>query len=56
LLPAAPRKPSVFACQTLSQKLDALFGSYVMARQRERHMDARGQSVARETGSRIEMF
>jgi methyl-accepting chemotaxis protein len=42
--------------ETLSQKLDGMFSSYVMAGQREIHMAARGQSAVREAVSLIEMF
>jgi len=42
--------------QTLSQKLDALFDTYVMADQREAHMAAHGQAESTDAGSLIEMF
>jgi methyl-accepting chemotaxis protein len=41
---------------TLSQKLDGMFDSYVMARQRDTHMAARGQSIEKPAGSLIEMI
>jgi methyl-accepting chemotaxis protein len=42
--------------ETLSQKLDGMYDNYVMARQRETHMAARGQSVEKAAGSPIELF
>ena len=41
---------------TLSTRLDEMYGGYVMAGQRETHMAARGEEVAGQTGSLIEMF
>jgi methyl-accepting chemotaxis protein len=40
----------------LSQKLDELFGSYVMDEQRVAHRSAQGQAVASTAGARIELF
>jgi methyl-accepting chemotaxis protein len=42
--------------ETLSQKLDSMFNSYVMASQRETHMAAHGQSDSVKAVSLIEMF
>jgi methyl-accepting chemotaxis protein len=42
--------------ETLSQKIDGMFDSYVMARQRDTHMAARGQSIEQAAGSLIELF
>jgi hypothetical protein len=42
--------------ETLSQKLDEMFGSYVMDRQRATHVAALGRSAVAEVGSLIELF
>jgi hypothetical protein len=42
--------------ETLSHKLDSMFDNYVMARQRETHLNVRGQDVVKETASLIELF
>jgi methyl-accepting chemotaxis protein len=42
--------------ETLSQKLDNMFSTYVMAGQREAHMAAHGQVESKDSGSLIEMF
>ncbi|MCW6513067.1 methyl-accepting chemotaxis protein [Lichenifustis flavocetrariae] len=42
--------------EMLSEKLDQLFNTYVMAGQRETHMAARGQAVSQDTAARIELF
>jgi methyl-accepting chemotaxis protein len=41
---------------TLEQKLDDVFGGYVMERQRETHLSARGQAAARTPVALIELF
>jgi hypothetical protein len=41
---------------TLEQKLDEMFQGYVMADQRDVHLEVRGQSVAEEAHSLIELF
>jgi methyl-accepting chemotaxis protein len=42
--------------ETLSQKLDNMFNSYVMASQRETHISVHGKAVSKETESLIELF
>jgi len=42
--------------ESLVNKLEEMFGSYVMADQRENHRKAVGGQAERETGSLIEMF
>ena len=42
--------------ETLLQKLDGMFDSYVMARQRETHMSARGQTVENAAELAVELF
>jgi hypothetical protein len=41
---------------TLSQQLDAMFGSYVMAHQRQTHVAALGRSIENEPVAAIELF
>jgi hypothetical protein len=41
---------------TLEQKLDEMFHGYVMADQRDVHLEARGQTVAKNEHSLIELF
>jgi hypothetical protein len=45
-----------FSLTSLSQKLDDLFGSYVMESQCATHLSAQGQDVATESVPRIELF
>jgi methyl-accepting chemotaxis protein len=42
--------------ETLLEKLDNQFDSYVMAGQRQSHMEARGRGVVRDAAPRIELF
>ena len=45
-----------FSPTSLSQKLDDLFGSYVMESQCATHLSAQGQEVATKSAPRIELF
>jgi len=45
-----------FSATSLSQKLDDLFGSYVMERQCATHLSAQGQAVTTEAAASIELF
>jgi hypothetical protein len=49
-----PQEEGDFA--SLSDKLDALYGSYVMERQRQNHRAAQGRAVTQDGGARIELF
>jgi hypothetical protein len=42
--------------RTLSDKLDELYGAYVMERQRATHLTARGEKVTEKAAAKIELF